>query len=119
MQGSDGQRHELNPTPITSIMDAKTGMHKTWFALRDLAVPLGDGMSCTIQWSVNADIWQVPAASVKTSAEGSLLWRLRSGTPQKIPVQILNSSGSSILVKGALTDGDSVAADATAYESAP
>ncbi|GEM_PF-1531082 len=115
MHGSDGQRHELNATPITSILDAKTGMNKTWFVLRDLSVSLGDGMACTVRWSVQADVWQVPAASVTTTGDGSLLWRLRSGVPEAISVQILNSSGSSVLVRGALADGDSVAADADTY----
>ncbi len=114
MLSSDGKRYELVPTPISSTTAADTGMHRTWFALADASVQLGDGLRCTIEWTLSDNVWQAPAGAVATTAEGSMVWRRRGGIVQRIVVQVLRSSGASVLVHGALQPGDEVSADGAA-----
>ncbi len=111
MIAADGKTYDLVPTPISTLVSPDTGMHKTWFSLLDASTRLGDGQRCTLEWSLSEDVWEAPAAAIVSSESGSVLWRRRDSTVSQVTVQVLKSSGSSVLVQGELIDGDQVAAD--------
>lgn len=114
MISADGSSYELDAKPISTVISADTGMHKTWFSLADSSVRLSDGLRCTLEWSLSSNVWETPLASISTKEKGTVLWRRREGKVSQIPVQVLQSSGSSVLVQGELKEGDLVAADGSA-----
>ena len=118
MIAADGRSYALVPTPISTLVSPETGMHKTWFSLLDASTRLGGGQRCTLEWSLSENVWEAPAASISTTENSSFLWRRRNSKVSQVVVQVLKSSGSSVLVQGELKDGDQVAADGSALETA-
>lgn len=111
MTSADGARYKLAPTPVSSVVAADTGMHRTWFALADSTTRLGDGLRCTLEWSVADGVWEAPAGAVATTPEGSAVWRRRDDKVERVIVEVMRSSGTSILLRGPLQDGDMLSAD--------
>jgi len=111
MLSVDGTSYEMQPSPISSVVDADSGMHRTWFALKDSSVKLSDGLRCSVRWGMAKGVWEAPAAAVYSSEQGSRVWRLRDGKQESVPVKVVRSSGASVLLTGELHGGDSVSAD--------
>ncbi len=114
MVTSEGQRYDLHPKPISTVVEADTGTHQTWFELKDSTVVLSDGLRCSVQFSVSEDVWEIPVGAVATAPEGPMVWRRRGAEVKRISVQIFSGSGASILVRGDIAAGDFVSADGTA-----
>lgn len=114
MRLGDGRSYQLSPTPVSSIVEADTGMHQSWFALVDSTVQLGDGMRCTVEFHVSDNVWEAPVGAVATTSNGSVVWRRRKGVVERISVQVLRASGASVLIQGTFEAGDELSADGTA-----
>ncbi len=113
MVSADGHTYPLNPSPVSSIVAADTGMHTTWFALQESQTPLGDGQRCTVNWKSSEDQWEGPIDAIVTTSQGSMVWRKRKGEVERVVVTVVNASGASLWLQGPFVDGDQIAADGT------
>ncbi len=111
MLTADGFRYELIPQPVSTVVQTDSGMHLSWFDLKDRSAVLNNGLRCSVEFSVSEDLWEVPSGAV---ADGTTLVRRRGDVVAKIPVVVLSGSGASVLVRGDLQAGDFVSANGSA-----
>lgn len=114
MVTADGLRYELAPKPISTVVKSDTGMHQTWFALKDTSVLLSDGLRCSVEFGVSDDVWEVPVRAAVNTENDTTLLRRRGEVVKRIPIEIHSRSGASLLVRGELKAGDMVSADGSA-----
>ncbi len=116
MRAPDGAIYPLKPTPVATAIAADSGMYRTWLALTDSSVQLGDGLRCTIESTFTDDVWQAPARAVTTTSKGNVVWRRRNSTVEQIVVEVLQTSGASVLLRGPFEVGDDISADGSATQ---
>ena len=113
MRTADGLRYDLMPQPVSSVTQTDSGMHLTWFEIKDPAAVLSNGLRCSVEFSVSEDLWEVPSGAIAKVSEVTMLLRRRGEVVTQIPVVVLSGSGASVLVRGDLQAGDVVSADGT------
>ncbi|RMG96458.1 MAG: hypothetical protein D6705_11275 [Deltaproteobacteria bacterium] len=108
----DGRTVGLAKTPLAVTEDPADGLYVAWFAPREDALRLHDGLRGRFEFDVGDGVWQVPAAAVTKGAQASfVVLRRRGGDVSEIPVEVVSAAGASALVRGDLEAADMVAAD--------
>ena len=105
----DGRSLSLAPEPVSSVVDPHDGSRVSWFdPLEDASFE--EGVVGTV-FAEATDAWQVPAAAVSTSPAGSTVVRRRGELVERVPVEVVTSSGAAAIVRGPFAPGDTVAED--------
>lgn len=111
--GSDGSRFALRPTPVATAIEPGLGRTLAWYEPED-GQPRADGMrGRVVVHAATRGLHEVPRGALRLH-EGRAFVARRGpdGAPEQVEVQVLRSSGSSALVRGAaLREGDLVATD--------
>jgi multidrug efflux pump subunit AcrA (membrane-fusion protein) len=107
---SDGREIALNPTPVATVIVPSDGTRRSWFEPEE-ALTLPDGLVGTARLSAVADVWDVPATSIRQQGDVSEVVRQRGGSSMVVRVEVATASGASALVRGPLEDGDRVASE--------
>ena len=114
-----GTRHHLNLVAIAPVIDPRDGTIAVWL-VPDAGTRLQAGLTgrvvVTLPGVVGASV--VPARAVALSDGKAFVVARRNGKPEKVPVEVIASSGAEALVIGVATD-EEVAADAALAEAIP
>ena len=116
---SGGARHPLTFVARAPVVDPRDGTIAFWFEPEKgtkLAPGLSGRVVMTLQGVSQAAV--VPARAVALADGKAHVIAHRGGKSEKVPVQVIASSGAEALVKG-ITAGEEVAADAALAEVAP
>jgi biotin carboxyl carrier protein len=116
---SGGGRHHLTFVARAPIVDPRDGTIAFWFVPEkgtNLAPGLSGRVVMTLQGVSQASV--VPARAVALADGKAHVIAQRGGKAEKVPVEVIASSGAEALVKG-ITAGDEVAADAALAEATP
>jgi len=116
--GSNGVRYPLTFVARAPVVDPRDGTTAAWFqapAGTRLPHGLSGRLQVTLEGSVGAAV--VPARAVLLEGGKPYVMIHAGGKAEKVPVEVLASSGAEALVKG-VSPGDEVAADAALAEDA-
>jgi biotin carboxyl carrier protein len=107
----DGTRHPVDLLGRAPVVDPRDGTTAAWFAGRNGGARLPAGLSARLAVKMGEAAAAVPARAVALDGKQAYVVRNVSGKPQRLPVQVLATSGADALVKG-IEPGAEVAADA-------
>jgi membrane fusion protein, heavy metal efflux system len=110
-----GERHPLRLVGRAPQVDARDGTTLVWFAPARKSARLLQGQTgkVKIRLEEGEGAVAVPARAVAFSDDGAFVVASKGGAAARVKVEVLATSGSDALVRGALAIGDDVAADAT------
>ena len=73
---------------------------------------LRPGMSFSVRFELLSDLWPVvPEAAISWGSDGAYVWVVREGRAALIPITLIQRRQGTVLVNGALGDGDLVVAE--------
>lgn len=113
--GIDGRSVPLSPVVDATAIDPSDGSTRVWMR-PDPPVPLPEGLRGRVLIHGGlGGVVQVPERSMRWH-DGGMVVVVRDGdVGRSVPVEVVGRSGSTALVRGAVTTDDEVAADATAW----
>ncbi len=109
-EGGDGQKIELNPSPVASVVVPSDGTVLTWFEPLE-AISSPDGLLGTARISASVDLWEVPAGAIGQKGDKTVVMRRRGDEIEPVEVEIVAASGASALVRGPFEAADLVASE--------
>lgn len=107
----DGSRQPVDLLGRAPVVDPRDGTTAAWFAGRNGGARLPAGLSARLAVKMGEAAAAVPARAVALDGKQAYVVRNVAGKPQRLPVQVLATSGADALVKG-VEPGVEVAADA-------
>ncbi|ACG75130.1 conserved hypothetical protein [Anaeromyxobacter sp. K] len=107
----DGTRHPVDLLGRAPVVDPRDGTTAAWFAGHNGGARLPAGLSARLAVKMGEAAAAVPARAVALDGKQAYVVRNVAGKPQRLPVQVLATSGADALVKG-VEPGVEVAADA-------
>jgi len=116
---SGGVRHRLTFVARAPVTDPRDGTVLVWL-LPEKGEPLQSGLTgrVVVTLSGESQVAVVPARAVGLSEGKAFVVARRRGTTERVPVEVVASSGAEALVKG-IVPGEEVAADASLTDLAP
>lgn len=116
---SSGGHHPLKFVARAPVMDPRDGTISVWL-VPEMGTRLQPGLTgrvvVTLPGATHAAV--VPARAVALVAGRAFVVARRNGKPERVPVEVIASSGAEALVKG-IVAGEEVAADAGLVEVPP
>ena len=114
---SSGGHHPLTFVARAPVMDPRDGTISVWL-VPEKGTQLQPGLTGRVVVTLPgaAHVAVVPARGVGLSAGKAFVVARRNGKPERVPVEVIASSGAEALVKG-IAVGEEVAADAALAEA--